>query len=191
MAGARRVLGVVDHTESTHANLILDSPSANVQVPHLCSRAPWQQCEFKRTPTPRLGGHFARPRSRGPCHEEEPAVASKARSRNAQTAYSLAAKHWVTYFRRVHRRMPGHTLAADRLALQDIVQVQVFGDKARALKLIEEIVNAPVKGDRLSPRYVAFSHWFVSGQPKRATAPTRYRARVFRECIARNVRGVA
>lgn len=78
------------------------------------------------------------------------------RERVRQTA-SEVALHWITYFGYVHRTPPRPIRTArDRAALRHIVSIQCHGDALRALALIEEIVRAPVAGNTLSARYVAY-----------------------------------
>lgn len=109
----------------------------------------------------------------------------------AREALSTAALHWVTYFGHVHRRLPGKTLAEDHAALIEILRVQSLSDSDAALSLIEEIVEAPVAGDRLSTRYVAFWAWIEAQRPKRGFALSSHRARQVRDCLEIGLRGVA
>lgn len=69
---------------------------------------------------------------------------------------SAVAFHWSTYFAHVHGRLPRPVGAQDRAALREIVRVQAMGRGGLALSEIEYIVRAPIEGDSLAARYVAY-----------------------------------
>lgn len=101
---------------------------------------------------------------------------------------SAVVLHWFTHFVSVHGRLPkAATTFLDFEALDDIVDVQALRHEDRALTLIEEIIRAPIPGDSLHARYVAFWAWVKAREPKRYSPPSRS----VRTEIVRCIRGAA
>lgn len=91
--------------------------------------------------------------------------------RRSQRVIDAVGFHWFTHFWFWHRRATALAVEpADALALRDIVLVQSHGDEQRALKLIEQIIAAPIEGDRLSTRYEA---WWRFHDPAATRAQVR------------------
>lgn len=109
-------------------------------------------------------------------------MASKV-ARGVQATHFLAATHWLTFFGHFHRRIPAPTKAKDHAALRDIVEVQADGRESLALDLIEQIIRAPIPGDTLSARYLAFWAWWEGQRPKRYTPASRAVTADNRRCI--------
>jgi hypothetical protein len=100
-----------------------------------------------------------------------------------EAEHFLLATHWITYFGHIHGRVPAPTRAKDHDALRNILNVQAFGHEDRAYDMLEEIIRAPVPGDSLRARYVAYLHWIESRKPRTYRAPSRYIAQELRACI--------
>lgn len=113
------------------------------------------------------------------------------RAGKRSNVWSAAAFHWQTYFGHRHGRLPGKTLAADYAALSEIIDAQACGRESRALTLLEQIIDAPIPGVRLSVRYAAFWAWIEQGRPKRYTPPSRRIAADIRACIAQRAERAA
>lgn len=56
-------------------------------------------------------------------------------------------------------------MTLDGDTVHDIAHVQCNGDEARACKLVEDIVAAPITGDKLARRYFQFIAWNDAGCP--------------------------
>lgn len=111
-------------------------------------------------------------------------------SKSARSASVLkhAAFYWITQYGYAHHRLPRDAKNSivrwmSSADLRDIVDVQADRNESRALDLIRAIVAAPIPGDTLSARYLAFWAWWESQRPKRYTPASRAITADNRRCI--------